>query len=163
MRLGISLASRHDVANPPEGGRLMIARAGAIRRDGHISESRAAADAVGKAMVKAGYRAFDPAALIWSTVERAREKFRALEPTVRRDGAGLILRAVLPTMPACGRGTCSRSTSQRKLPRRWSPSSRCGQCLDGSSGGTRNVARRPAARSAAPPRRASHVPRCANT
>jgi alkanesulfonate monooxygenase SsuD/methylene tetrahydromethanopterin reductase-like flavin-dependent oxidoreductase (luciferase family) len=52
----------------------------AIRRDIYVGESAAEADAVGKAMVKAGYRGFDPKALCWGSVEQVAEKFRALEP-----------------------------------------------------------------------------------
>jgi len=52
----------------------------AIRRDVYVGESSAEADAVGKAMVKAGYRGFDPAALVWGSIEEVSEKFRALEP-----------------------------------------------------------------------------------
>ena len=51
----------------------------AIRRDIYVGESSAEADAVGKAMVKAGYRGIDPAALVWGSVEEVTEKFRALE------------------------------------------------------------------------------------
>ena len=52
----------------------------AIRRDIYVGESSADADAVGKAMVKAGYRGFDPKALVWGSVAEVVEKFRALEP-----------------------------------------------------------------------------------
>ena len=51
----------------------------AIRRDIYVGESSAEAEAVGKAMVKAGYRGIDPAALVWGSVEEVTEKFRALE------------------------------------------------------------------------------------
>jgi hypothetical protein len=35
---------------------------------------------VGQAVVKAGYRGFDPAALVWGSVSEVVEKFRALAP-----------------------------------------------------------------------------------
>ena len=52
----------------------------AIRRDVYVGESSAEADAVGQAMVKAGYRGFDPKALCWGSVAEVVEKLRALEP-----------------------------------------------------------------------------------
>ena len=52
----------------------------AIRRDIYVGESSAEADAVGQAMVKAGYRGFDPAALVWGSVSEVVEEFRALAP-----------------------------------------------------------------------------------
>src|SRR5439155_26483095 len=52
----------------------------AIRRDIYVGESSAEADAVGQAVVKAGYRGFDPAALVWGSVSEVVEKFRALAP-----------------------------------------------------------------------------------
>ena len=52
----------------------------AIRRDIYVGESAADADAVGQAMVKAGYRGFDPKALVWGSVEQVVEKLRALAP-----------------------------------------------------------------------------------
>jgi len=51
----------------------------AIRRDIYVGKSSAEAEAVGKAMVKAGYRGIDPTALVWGSVEEVTEKFRALE------------------------------------------------------------------------------------
>ena len=52
----------------------------AIRRDIYVGESSAEADAVGRAMVNAGYRGIDPAALVWGSVEEVVEKFRAFAP-----------------------------------------------------------------------------------
>ena len=52
----------------------------AIRRDIYVGESAAEAEAVGQAMVKAGYRGFDPQALVWGSVEQVVEKLRALAP-----------------------------------------------------------------------------------
>ena len=52
----------------------------AIRRDVYVAESSADADTVGRAIVKAGYRGFDPAALVWGSVADVVAKFRALEP-----------------------------------------------------------------------------------
>jgi alkanesulfonate monooxygenase SsuD/methylene tetrahydromethanopterin reductase-like flavin-dependent oxidoreductase (luciferase family) len=52
----------------------------AIRRDIYVGESSAEAEAVGGAIVKAGYRGFDPAALVWGSVADVVDKFRALEP-----------------------------------------------------------------------------------
>ena len=52
----------------------------AIRRDVYVGESAAEAEAVGQTIVKAGYRGFDPKALVWGSVEQVAEKFRALEP-----------------------------------------------------------------------------------
>ncbi|PYM52885.1 MAG: hypothetical protein DMD77_28475, partial [Candidatus Rokuibacteriota bacterium] len=52
----------------------------AIRRDIYVGESAAEAEAVGQGTVKAGYRGFDPAALVWGSVEQVVEKFRAFVP-----------------------------------------------------------------------------------
>ena len=52
----------------------------AIRRDVYVGESAAEAEAVGQAMVKAGYRGFDPKALVWGSVEQVVEKLRAFAP-----------------------------------------------------------------------------------
>jgi len=52
----------------------------AIRRDVYVGESAAEADAVGQAVVKAGYRGFDPMALVWGSVAEVVEKLRALGP-----------------------------------------------------------------------------------
>ena len=52
----------------------------AIRRDIYVGESAAEAEAVGQGIVKAGYRGFDPAALVWGSVEQVVEKFRAFVP-----------------------------------------------------------------------------------
>lgn len=52
----------------------------AIRRDIYVGESSADAEAVGQAMVKAGYRGFDPKALVWGSVAEVVEKLRALAP-----------------------------------------------------------------------------------
>lgn len=52
----------------------------AIRRDIYVGESSADAEAVGQAMVKAGYRGFDPKALCWGSIAEVVEKLRALAP-----------------------------------------------------------------------------------
>jgi len=52
----------------------------AIRRDVYVGESAAEADAVGRAAVTAGYRGFDPKALVWGSVDQVVGKFRALAP-----------------------------------------------------------------------------------
>ena len=52
----------------------------AIRRDVYVGESSAGAEAVGRAIVKAGYRGFDPSALVWGSVAEVVDKFRAFEP-----------------------------------------------------------------------------------
>ena len=52
----------------------------AIRRDIYVGESSAEAAAVAQAIVKAGYRGFDPSALVWGSVAEVTEKFRALAP-----------------------------------------------------------------------------------
>lgn len=52
----------------------------AIRRDVYVGESAAEADAVGHAMVKAGYRGFDPAALVWGSVPEVVERLRSFAP-----------------------------------------------------------------------------------
>jgi alkanesulfonate monooxygenase SsuD/methylene tetrahydromethanopterin reductase-like flavin-dependent oxidoreductase (luciferase family) len=50
----------------------------AIRRDIYVGESSADAEAVGQAVVKAGYRGFDAKALVWGSVAEVVDKFRAL-------------------------------------------------------------------------------------
>ena len=50
----------------------------AIRRDVYVGESSMEADAVGRAVVKAGYRGFDPKALVWGSVVEVVEKLRPL-------------------------------------------------------------------------------------
>ena len=52
----------------------------AIRRDIYVGESSAEAEAVGGAIARAGYRGFDPSALVWGSVEEVVDKFRAFEP-----------------------------------------------------------------------------------
>jgi len=52
----------------------------AIRRDIYVGESSAEAAAVAQAIVEAGYRGFDPSALVWGSVAEVTEKFRALVP-----------------------------------------------------------------------------------
>ena len=52
----------------------------AIRRDVYVGESSAEAEAVGRAIVTAGYRGFDPSALVWGSVAEVVDKFRAFEP-----------------------------------------------------------------------------------
>lgn len=50
----------------------------AIRRDIYVADSRADAEAATGAIVTAGYRGFDPAALVIGTVDEVVERFRAL-------------------------------------------------------------------------------------
>jgi alkanesulfonate monooxygenase SsuD/methylene tetrahydromethanopterin reductase-like flavin-dependent oxidoreductase (luciferase family) len=50
----------------------------AIRRDIFVAASAEAAEAVAGPIVSRGYRGFDPAALVWGSVEQVTEKFRAL-------------------------------------------------------------------------------------
>ena len=50
----------------------------AIRRDIFVGATPEAAEAVAGPLVKRGYRGFDPAALVWGSVEQVTEKFRAL-------------------------------------------------------------------------------------
>lgn len=50
----------------------------AIRRDIFVGASAEAAQAVAGPIVSRGYRGFDPAALVWGSVEQVTEKFRAL-------------------------------------------------------------------------------------
>ena len=64
-------------AAPSTAGRRRRWRSGGTSTSG---ESAAEAEAVGQAMVKAGYRGFDPKALVWGSVEQVVEKFRALAP-----------------------------------------------------------------------------------
>jgi alkanesulfonate monooxygenase SsuD/methylene tetrahydromethanopterin reductase-like flavin-dependent oxidoreductase (luciferase family) len=52
----------------------------AIRRDVYVGESAAEAEAVGQAAVKAGYRGFDPKALVWGSVEQVAEQLGAFAP-----------------------------------------------------------------------------------
>jgi len=52
----------------------------AIRRDIYVGESSAEAEAVAGVIVKAGYRGFDPAALVWGSVAEVTDKLCALEP-----------------------------------------------------------------------------------
>ena len=49
----------------------------AIRRDIFVGATPEAAEAVAGPIVKRGYRGFDPAALVWGSVEQVTEKFRA--------------------------------------------------------------------------------------
>ena len=50
----------------------------AIRRDIYVADSRADAEAATGAIVSAGYRGFDPTALVIGTVDEVVERFRAL-------------------------------------------------------------------------------------
>lgn len=50
----------------------------AIRRDIFVGATPEAAEAVASPIVKRGYRGFDPAALVWGSVEQVTEKLRAL-------------------------------------------------------------------------------------
>ena len=52
----------------------------AIRRDIYVGESSAEAESVVQAIVKTGYRGFDPSALVWGSPAEVTEKFRALVP-----------------------------------------------------------------------------------
>jgi alkanesulfonate monooxygenase SsuD/methylene tetrahydromethanopterin reductase-like flavin-dependent oxidoreductase (luciferase family) len=68
----------------------------AIRRDIYIGESSAEAEAVGGTIAKAGYRGFDPAALVWGSVAEVVDKFRALEPLGYTD---IIVRHITDSHP----------------------------------------------------------------
>jgi len=50
----------------------------AVRRDVYVADSRADAEAATGAIVKAGYRGFDPGALVIGTVDEVVARFRAL-------------------------------------------------------------------------------------
>jgi len=50
----------------------------AIRRDVYVGETAAEAESVGRAAVRAGYRGFEPAALVWGSVEQVVDKLRPL-------------------------------------------------------------------------------------
>jgi alkanesulfonate monooxygenase SsuD/methylene tetrahydromethanopterin reductase-like flavin-dependent oxidoreductase (luciferase family) len=50
----------------------------AVRRDIYVGASTAEAEEVGGSIARKGYRGFDPAALVWGSVEQVVEKFRAL-------------------------------------------------------------------------------------
>ena len=52
----------------------------ALRRDVYVGESSAKAAAVAQAIVKAGYRGFDPSALVWGSVGEVIDKLRAFGP-----------------------------------------------------------------------------------
>jgi alkanesulfonate monooxygenase SsuD/methylene tetrahydromethanopterin reductase-like flavin-dependent oxidoreductase (luciferase family) len=52
--------------------------AAAVRRDIYVADSRADAEAATGAIVKAGYRGFDPAALVIGTIDEVAARFRAL-------------------------------------------------------------------------------------
>jgi alkanesulfonate monooxygenase SsuD/methylene tetrahydromethanopterin reductase-like flavin-dependent oxidoreductase (luciferase family) len=52
----------------------------AIRRDIYVGESSAEAQEVARAIVKAGYRGFDPSALVWGSVAEVIDKFRVFAP-----------------------------------------------------------------------------------
>ena len=52
----------------------------ALRRDIYVGESSAEADAVGQAIVKAGYRGFDPKALVWGSVSEVVDRLGAFAP-----------------------------------------------------------------------------------
>jgi alkanesulfonate monooxygenase SsuD/methylene tetrahydromethanopterin reductase-like flavin-dependent oxidoreductase (luciferase family) len=68
----------------------------AIRRDIYIGESSAEAEAVGGTIAKAGYRGFDPAALVWGSVAEVVDEFRALEPLGYTD---IIVRHITDSHP----------------------------------------------------------------
>jgi alkanesulfonate monooxygenase SsuD/methylene tetrahydromethanopterin reductase-like flavin-dependent oxidoreductase (luciferase family) len=57
-------------------GRLPAAIA--IRRDVYVADSRADAEAATGAIVRAGYRGFDPGALVIGTIDEVVERFRRL-------------------------------------------------------------------------------------
>jgi alkanesulfonate monooxygenase SsuD/methylene tetrahydromethanopterin reductase-like flavin-dependent oxidoreductase (luciferase family) len=82
----------------------------AIRRDIYVGESATEAEAVGEAVVKAGYRAFDPKALCWGSVEQVVEKFRALEPLGYTD---IIVRHLIDDHPKV-LGSLARLAEVRK-------------------------------------------------
>ncbi len=50
----------------------------AVRRDVYVADSRADAEAATGAIVKAGYRGFDPSALVIGTIDEVAARFRAL-------------------------------------------------------------------------------------
>ena len=50
----------------------------AVRRDIYVGATAAEADEVAGSIARKGYRGFDPAALVWGSVEQVVEKFRAL-------------------------------------------------------------------------------------
>jgi alkanesulfonate monooxygenase SsuD/methylene tetrahydromethanopterin reductase-like flavin-dependent oxidoreductase (luciferase family) len=50
----------------------------AVRRDVYVADSRADAEAATGAIVKAGYRGFDPGALVIGTIDEVAARFRAL-------------------------------------------------------------------------------------
>jgi alkanesulfonate monooxygenase SsuD/methylene tetrahydromethanopterin reductase-like flavin-dependent oxidoreductase (luciferase family) len=50
----------------------------AIRRDIYVGATAAEADEVAGSIARRGYRGFDPAALVWGSVDQVVEKFRAL-------------------------------------------------------------------------------------
>jgi alkanesulfonate monooxygenase SsuD/methylene tetrahydromethanopterin reductase-like flavin-dependent oxidoreductase (luciferase family) len=50
----------------------------AVRRDIYVGASAEEAEAVSGPIARGGYRGFDPAALVWGSVEQVAEKFRAL-------------------------------------------------------------------------------------
>ncbi len=52
----------------------------AIRRDVYVGEAAAEAESVGQAVVRAGYRGFEPAALVWGSVEQVVDKLRPFGP-----------------------------------------------------------------------------------
>lgn len=52
----------------------------AIRRDVYVGESSAEAAAVGQPIARAGYRGFDPSALVWGSVEEVVDRLRAFAP-----------------------------------------------------------------------------------
>jgi alkanesulfonate monooxygenase SsuD/methylene tetrahydromethanopterin reductase-like flavin-dependent oxidoreductase (luciferase family) len=68
----------------------------AIRRDIYVGESSAEAEAVAGAIVKSGYRGFDPAALVWGSVAEVTDKLRTLEPLGYTD---IIVRHIIDNHP----------------------------------------------------------------
>jgi len=68
----------------------------AIRRDIYVGESSAEAEAVAGVIVKAGYRGFDPAALVWGSVAEVTDKLHALGPLGYTD---IIVRHITDNHP----------------------------------------------------------------
>ena len=83
----------------------------AIRRDIYVGESSADAEAVGQAMVKAGYRGFDPKALCWGSIAEVVEKLRALAPLGYTD---IIVRHLTDDHPKV-LGSLARLAEVRKV------------------------------------------------
>jgi alkanesulfonate monooxygenase SsuD/methylene tetrahydromethanopterin reductase-like flavin-dependent oxidoreductase (luciferase family) len=86
---------RHYRERCAAGGRTPAAIA--IRRDIYVADSPADAEAVTGAIVKAGYRGFDPSALVIGTIDEVVTRFRALGALGYTD---VIVRHVTDEQPA---------------------------------------------------------------